>query len=127
MAFRDFSFPQVQHDLGLTLHDADLFASAPPFPVREEFAAFLTQFLGGPTEYSQRRWWLSLRESHLRFKIGQKERDAWMTNMVKTLGEALLWELDRRFPVRHFEGNLRARVLRSGAPLVMKIASSLPV
>src|SRR5262249_37779045 len=41
MAFRDFSFPQVQHDLGLVLHDADLFASAPPFPVREEFVAFL--------------------------------------------------------------------------------------
>jgi len=31
----------VQHDLGLSLHDADLFAAAPPFPIREEFAAFL--------------------------------------------------------------------------------------
>lgn len=41
MAFRDFSFPQVQHDLGLALHDADLFAAAPPFPVRDEFLAFL--------------------------------------------------------------------------------------
>ncbi len=39
MAFRDFSFPQVQHDLGLTLQDVDLFASTAPFPVREEFAA----------------------------------------------------------------------------------------
>ncbi len=34
-------------------------------------------------------------------------------------GEALLWVLDRRFPVRQFEGNLRARVLRTSAPLVM--------
>jgi hypothetical protein len=41
MAFRDFSFPQVQQELGLTLHDADLFATVPPFAVREEFAAFL--------------------------------------------------------------------------------------
>lgn len=41
MAFRDFSFPQVQRDLGLTIHDADLFSAAPEFPVREEFAAFL--------------------------------------------------------------------------------------
>lgn len=41
MAFRDFSFPEVQQDFGLTLHDADLFAAAPPFPVRDEFAAFL--------------------------------------------------------------------------------------
>ncbi len=41
MAFRDFSFPQVQQDLGLILHDADLFAAATPFPVRDEFAAFI--------------------------------------------------------------------------------------
>src|SRR3954447_24853053 len=41
MAFRDFTFPKVQHDLGLTLHDEDLFSAVPPFPVREEFAAFL--------------------------------------------------------------------------------------
>jgi hypothetical protein len=41
MAFQQFTFPQVQRDLGLTLHDADLYSAAPPFPVREEFAAFL--------------------------------------------------------------------------------------
>lgn len=41
MAFRDFTFPQVQHDLGLTVHDAHLFASMAPFPVREDFAAFI--------------------------------------------------------------------------------------
>src|SRR3954468_14186347 len=41
MSFQQFTFPQVQHDLGLTLRDADLFSAAPPLPVREEFAAFL--------------------------------------------------------------------------------------
>src|SRR4051812_26341990 len=41
MAFRDFSFPQVQQDFGLAVHDADLFASAPAFPVRQEIAAFV--------------------------------------------------------------------------------------
>jgi hemoglobin len=51
----------------------------------EEFAAFLAQFLGGPSEDAQRRWWLSLRESQLRFKIGQRERDAWIANMVLAL------------------------------------------
>jgi truncated hemoglobin YjbI len=58
----------------------------------EEFAAFLAQFLGGPPEDAQRRWWLSLRESHLRFKIGQKERDAWMKNMLQTLDETPIEE-----------------------------------
>jgi hypothetical protein len=41
MSFQQFTFPQVQHDLGLTLHDADLFSAVQPFPVREEFAGFL--------------------------------------------------------------------------------------
>lgn len=50
----------------------------------QEFAAFLVQFLGGPPEHSQ-RWWLSLRESHSRFRIGVVERDAWMRLMTATL------------------------------------------
>jgi len=58
----------------------------------EAFAAFLAQFLGGPPEDAQRRWWLSLRESHLRFKIGQKERDAWMKNMVQALDDVPIEE-----------------------------------
>jgi hypothetical protein len=41
MSFQQFTFPQVQHDLGLKLHDADLFADTPRAAVREEFAAFL--------------------------------------------------------------------------------------
>lgn len=41
ISFQQFTFPQVRDDLGLTLHDADLFFAVPPFPVREEFAAFL--------------------------------------------------------------------------------------
>lgn len=50
-----------------------------------EFAAFLIQFLGGPPEHSQSRWWLSLRESHGRFRIGVAERDAWMRLMSATI------------------------------------------
>src|SRR5438067_722775 len=41
MAFRDFSFPQVQQELGLKIHDADLFSEAVPFPVRDSFAALV--------------------------------------------------------------------------------------
>ena len=51
----------------------------------EAFAAFLAQFLGGPAEDAQQRWWLSLRESHLRFKIGPGQRQAWMSNMIEAL------------------------------------------
>ena len=41
MAFRDFTFPQVQERLGLRVEDADLFSGVPPMPVRAEIAAFV--------------------------------------------------------------------------------------
>src|SRR5437867_2874574 len=53
----------------------------------EEFSAFLAQFLGGPPEHAQRRWWLGLKQSHLRFRIGQRQRDAWMKNMIQAIDE----------------------------------------
>ncbi len=43
MAFRDFTFPQVVHDLGLHLLDADLFSSVPPCPVREVIAEVIQE------------------------------------------------------------------------------------
>ncbi len=51
----------------------------------EEFSAFLVQFFGGEAEATQKRWWLSLRESHARFAIGPRERDAWLRAMSATL------------------------------------------
>jgi truncated hemoglobin YjbI len=51
----------------------------------EEFAAFLIQFLGGDDGQTQRRWWLSLRESHARFRISEAERSAWLKHMGETL------------------------------------------
>jgi truncated hemoglobin YjbI len=53
----------------------------------EEFSAFLVQFLGGDADATQRRWWLSLRESHNRFPIGQRERNAWLRAMTATLND----------------------------------------
>jgi truncated hemoglobin YjbI len=51
----------------------------------EAFAAFLIQFLGGDEEQTQQRWWLSLRESHARFRISPAERSAWLKHMAATL------------------------------------------
>src|ERR1700736_1061820 len=56
----------------------------------EEFAAFLIQFLDGDEEQTQYRWWLSLRESHARFRIGPTERSAWFKHMGATLEAAPL-------------------------------------
>jgi truncated hemoglobin YjbI len=51
----------------------------------EEFAAFLIQFLGGDEDQTQYRWWLSLSESHARFRIGPAERAVWLKLMSATL------------------------------------------
>ena len=82
----------------------------------EEFSAFLAQFLGGPSEDAQRRWWLSLRESHLRFKIGQKERDAWMKRMMQALDDVPIEE-SARSALRDLFERSSAYVVNVGPPL----------
>ena len=58
----------------------------------ESLSAFFIQFFGGPNDYAQRRWSLSLREAHLRFAIGQKEREAWLANMFHAVDEVNIKE-----------------------------------
>ena len=41
MAFRDFTFPEVQQALSLSLSETDLFSGVAPKSVREEFAAMI--------------------------------------------------------------------------------------
>lgn len=48
---------------------------------RAHTAAFLVQYWGGPTTYSERRGHPRLRMRHAPFAIGQAERDAWMEHM----------------------------------------------
>jgi len=85
----------------------------------EEFAAFLAQFLGGPSEDSQRRWWLSLRESHLRFQIGAKERTAWLANMARAFDDVHLAEPLRSELLRFFERS-SAHVVNQGGAAAIK-------
>jgi hemoglobin len=69
----------------------------------EEFAAFLIQFLGGDEKQTQHRWWLSLRESHARFRIGPAERRAWLEHMAATLDATPLDETTRQALRQFFE------------------------
>ena len=54
-------------------------------PGKAHLAAFLAQYWGGPHRYSLERGHPRLRQRHMPFPIGQKERDAWVTNMVSAL------------------------------------------
>ena len=46
---------------------------------------FLQQYWGGPTTYSERRGHPRLRQRHLPFVIGERERDAWFGHMAAAL------------------------------------------
>jgi truncated hemoglobin YjbI len=86
----------------------------------DAFAAFLAQFLGGAPAEARHRWWLSLRESHLRFQIGQKERDAWMEQMSRALGDVEMSEPMRNSLQELFE-EASAYLVNSGPPAAATI------
>lgn len=79
------------------------------------FARFLGQFLGGPSEYSPERWWLSLYESHLRFRIGVRERDAWVENMRRALDDVGAREPAAGI-LREFFGQSATHFVNQGEP-----------
>ena len=48
---------------------------------------FLEQYWGGPTTYSEQRGHPRLRMRHVPFRIGETERDLWLTHMRTALDE----------------------------------------
>ncbi|QOY87674.1 ankyrin repeat domain-containing protein [Paludibaculum fermentans] len=82
----------------------------------EELTAFLVQLFGGPGGDTQRRWWLSLHESHQRFKIGHEERAAWLENMRSTLDDMPMAPEHRAALLRFFEDS-SAHVVNTGGPV----------
>lgn len=53
---------------------------------KENLALFLIQRCGGRGTYSERRGHPRMRQRHMPFKIGPKERDAWLSCMDRALG-----------------------------------------
>ena len=71
-------------------------------PMRDVLKRYLGEWMGGPPLYSQERGHPRLRMRHLHFKIGEAERDAWLTCMQDALqavvaDPALRNELFERF------------------------------
>ena len=54
-------------------------------PGKAHLASFLAQYWGGPPHYSLERGHPRLRQRHMPFPIGQKERDAWVMHMLSAL------------------------------------------
>ena len=56
-------------------------------PAEEHLRLFLIQYWGGPTTYNELRGHPRLRMRHVRFHIGEAERDAWLRHMRTALDE----------------------------------------
>jgi hemoglobin len=62
-----------------TMHPSDL------SPVKHVLVRYLSEWLGGPQQYSEERGHPRLRRRHLPFRIGAAERDAWLLCMRAAL------------------------------------------
>lgn len=91
----------------------------------EAFTAFLAQFLGGPSEDAQGRWWLSLHESHMRFQIGREEPAAWMSNMIEAFDDVPIGEPLRAELLAFFDRS-SAYLVNQGEKPVSKAQSQAP-
>jgi len=56
----------------------------------EHLRLFLMQYWGGPTTYNEQRGHPRLRMRHVRFAIGEAERDAWLRHMRTAMDEIAL-------------------------------------
>ncbi len=92
----------------------------------EQFTAFLAQFLGGPSEDGQPRWWLSLHESHMRFKIGREERAAWMRNMVQAFDDVSIGEPIRTELLAFFDRSSAYVINQGEKPTLSEVQSRTP-
>ena len=61
-------------------------------PAEDHLRLFLIQYWGGPQTYNELRGHPRLRMRHVRFVIGEAERDAWLRDMRISLDE-LTWTL----------------------------------
>ena len=57
---------------------------------QEHLRLFLMQYWGGPTTYNELRGHPRLRMRHVRFHIGETERDLWLKHMRTALDELAL-------------------------------------
>lgn len=57
--------------------------------IKEVFYKFLVGWMGGPQLYAAERGQPRLRRKHLPFRIGDAERDAWMSCMTRALADVV--------------------------------------
>jgi hemoglobin len=72
-------------------------------PSVDHLTAFLIQYWGGPTTYSDQRGHPRLRMRHAPFVIGAAERDAWFRHMAAAVRQGGLTTQDEAEVLAYFE------------------------
>lgn len=72
-------------------------------PGKSHLAGFLSQYWGGPANYSAERGHPRLRMRHSGFAIGKPERDAWMKHMKSALTSMQIQHDDYQVMIGYFE------------------------
>ena len=90
------------------LYPADL--NAP----RRRLTLFLIQLFGGPQTYSAERGHPRLRLRHLRFRIDEAARDAWLEQMTAALATLELPDAERDELQRYFDAAATFLINQSG-------------
>jgi hemoglobin len=72
-------------------------------PSRRHLAMFLAQYWGGPPAYNAERGHPRLRMRHVRFPIGQAERDAWLVHMRAAVAASSASPADKQALCAYFE------------------------
>jgi hemoglobin len=72
-------------------------------PAEERLRLFLIQYWGGPQTYNEQRGHPRLRMRHAPFRVGPRERDAWLRAMRVAVDDLDVPEPYRRRLWEHFE------------------------
>jgi hemoglobin len=72
-------------------------------PPKRHLTLFLAQYWGGPHTYSAERGHPRLRMRHVRFRIGQTEREAWLHHMRAAVEASHASADDARALMDYFE------------------------
>lgn len=77
-------------------------------PPRRHLALFLMQYWGGPRTYSDERGHPRLHMRHVRFHIGEPEREAWLRHMRAAVESSGASATDARALMEYFEAASRS-------------------
>jgi hemoglobin len=90
--------------------DPEMFAAA-----AEHLRLFLVQYWGGPSWYDEQRGHPRLRMRHQPFRIGRRERDAWLGHMKDAIASVELPRPVREAFVEYFDRAATA-MMNTGEP-----------